>query len=401
MTRFLIASVYSGAEGRSHNVGDALISASCQAIVKSLVPSACFAAVCHEDDPMPLIAAQGFDLALAPAFPVQPRLTPQPFHANWFAPNAPALRPLACSSITRALTSRESMGLALGADVKRYLDEQVASGVPITTRDAVTNDILSGNGVPSCLVGDFALFDQDLIGKPFQAPTSLSTIAFTPPRSRYLLREAIELCRVLRSRYSRAQLVLALHGHPNDVESAFLSAAGELFNSHLSLVGSDVGLLDAYRSVDLHIGYRIHAHLFMLRNRKASLVLCEDSRGVGFSQLLGLSTFVSYRNPSDANLWQGLWTNPEEGAPRRLRLVDRCKRNTFLRRALGRASVAAAAAEEAMPAARWAAHTLDRLEATNFFEFEALSARIDSLYHDALLPALRRILRPFVPAAGA
>jgi hypothetical protein len=45
--------------------------------------------------------------------------------------------------------------------------------------------------------------------------------------------------------------------------------------------------LNLYDQCDLHVGYRVHAHLDFLSRRKASLLLQEDARGVGQSLTLG------------------------------------------------------------------------------------------------------------------
>ena len=45
---------------------------------------------------------------------------------------------------------------------------------------------------------------------------------------------------------------------------------------------------ELYLNCDLHIGYRVHAHLFCLSQRIPSILVSEDYRGVGQNLSLGM-----------------------------------------------------------------------------------------------------------------
>jgi hypothetical protein len=49
----------------------------------------------------------------------------------------------------------------------------------------------------------------------------------------------------------------------------------------------DLRKIDFYHDCDLHIGYRVHAHLYFLSIRRPSFLVHEDGRGVGASLSLG------------------------------------------------------------------------------------------------------------------
>ena len=61
----------------------------------------------------------------------------------------------------------------------------------------------------------------------------------------------------------------------------------------LELAG-DVGKLDFYRECDLHVGYECHAHLGFFRQRRPSVLIAEDARGVGFNYTLGVGGFSGF-----------------------------------------------------------------------------------------------------------
>lgn len=59
-----------------------------------------------------------------------------------------------------------------------------------------------------------------------------------------------------------------------------------------SLAGSLPKLEALYGNADLHIGYRVHAHLFCLSRRIPSILINEDSRGVGQAAALGATSLT-------------------------------------------------------------------------------------------------------------
>lgn len=52
--------------------------------------------------------------------------------------------------------------------------------------------------------------------------------------------------------------------------------------------------LKVYDSCDLHIGFRVHAHIYNLSRRNASILIEEDGRGAGVNNALGLDHITAY-----------------------------------------------------------------------------------------------------------
>jgi hypothetical protein len=72
------------------------------------------------------------------------------------------------------------------------------------------------------------------------------------------------------------------HLHTPVALSGYAKSRGfEIFHS-----GDAEDFLNLYRDADLHIGSRLHAHLFCLSLRKSSFVTYVDERMAGFSQML-------------------------------------------------------------------------------------------------------------------
>jgi len=64
--------------------------------------------------------------------------------------------------------------------------------------------------------------------------------------------------------------------------------------NYIDISGSADTLINYYSKVDLHIGYRVHAHIFMNSISKYSILLNEDGRGKGVEKVLGGTTIDSY-----------------------------------------------------------------------------------------------------------
>jgi hypothetical protein len=55
----------------------------------------------------------------------------------------------------------------------------------------------------------------------------------------------------------------------------------------VDISGSAENLINHYSDTDLHIGYRVHAHIFMNSISKPSLLIAEDGRGKALCKVFG------------------------------------------------------------------------------------------------------------------
>ncbi len=68
---------------------------------------------------------------------------------------------------------------------------------------------------------------------------------------------------------------------------------------YIDISGSHEHLIEHYNSTDFHIGFRVHAHIFMSSITKPSILLSEDGRGIALKQVLGggiLNAVNSYKD---------------------------------------------------------------------------------------------------------
>ena len=62
--------------------------------------------------------------------------------------------------------------------------------------------------------------------------------------------------------------------------------------------GSVEGLKDIYNECDLHVGFRVHAHIFMCSKSKPSILINEDGRGKALNDVLfgfNLNAYKRYK----------------------------------------------------------------------------------------------------------
>jgi hypothetical protein len=145
--------------------------------------------------------------------------------------------------------------------------------------------------------GCVAWYQQESLGQAFRAPPTVRRVAFTPPAKRRPkgLREAIEVMRGLRARYRDAERFCVFHRgmraefatEAPTSERRATAIAARLLGYQVIDASRDVEALELYRDCDLHVGYRVHAHLCALSYRRASLLVIEDGRGEGQAVTFG------------------------------------------------------------------------------------------------------------------
>lgn len=168
-----------------------------------------------------------------------------------------------------------------------------------SVRDYAAQRILSSLGINSIMTGCPAFYELD-DNKINKSRNSVLTIGFSLGvmflKSKKVHNQQIALLRELRKENPGAKIIIALHhnyeikhlktSEHNTRYSEFVNLA-QLLGCELKDISGDVhGLIDFYSDVDAHIGYRVHAHIFMTSLNKPSILVSEDSRGQTMSEVL-------------------------------------------------------------------------------------------------------------------
>jgi len=184
------------------------------------------------------------------------------------------------------------------ASTKGMFEKIRRQGSNIGVRDYLTESALKNNGITNVtMTGCPSWYDLEHLDDDFEAPATIKTVVFTPPARRIFQGQAVQVMKVLPRLFPWARLVCSFHrGIEADEQTPQEDArwmgqlaltAGEL---GYEVMDTSYGLekVSFYEECDLHVGYRVHGHIYFLAKRKPSFLIHEDGRGRGTSEALGL-----------------------------------------------------------------------------------------------------------------
>jgi hypothetical protein len=145
--------------------------------------------------------------------------------------------------------------------------------------------------------GCFAWYDLSRLGEPLHRPERVRSLVFTPPAfpTRKESLDSLALLRLLRSRYRHAERFCVFHrgirpgtGTPlhETVKNSGIAALARALGYRIVDASHRLEALEFYGDSDLHVGYRVHAHLLFLSQRRPSVLISQDGRGAGQSRTL-------------------------------------------------------------------------------------------------------------------
>lgn len=164
-------------------------------------------------------------------------------------------------------------------------------GVPLGCRDILTYRFLKQQGFSNLLMtGCPAWYNLDYISK-FEINhhnNKKKKILFSEPANPLYIPLLIKLCYMIRNGYPDAEMLLVIHREDiKDYEKLLMKLKNDIGLSHVVISGSADGF-KIYDDCDMHIGFRVHAHIYNLSIRNFTILINEDIRGIGVNQTLGL-----------------------------------------------------------------------------------------------------------------
>jgi hypothetical protein len=169
-------------------------------------------------------------------------------------------------------------------------------------RDNITKEILNRYGFKNVVMtGCPTWYDLGSIGKKFEQPKEIRRVAVSMAQRSAFFEQNVELLEkvreLLQPSYPGLELWAVFHrGVAEDEFTAREEAKGlqglrERAGS-LDYTVHDISYgasgMELYRDCDLHVGFRVHAHIFFLSIREPTFLLHVDGRGRALSQTLGL-----------------------------------------------------------------------------------------------------------------
>jgi len=176
-----------------------------------------------------------------------------------------------------------------------------------SVRDFQTQNVLFFKRINKCLMtGCPAYYDLDSINTGFQYPAEIKKVAFSlgvsfiqSPSMKELMKSQILAFKekykdsdfeVVFHHSLNKDVFIGTHGATNEHVKGHIDFAKWLSDqdiSYIDISGSAENLIGYYRTVDLHIGYRVHAHIFMNSVKRLSLLFSEDGRAKGSQSAIG------------------------------------------------------------------------------------------------------------------
>ena len=173
-------------------------------------------------------------------------------------------------------------------------------------RDYYAVKVLQGNGLKNSLMtGCPAWYDLEKLTSRLPAKVEIRRIAVSDPAEiTHYGAQSFAVCNYLKSRYPEAEFHYFFHrGTKSDQftdrknAAAIEALSGKLQDSGFSVhdIAYSAEGFSLYDSCDLHVGHRVHAHIYNLSQRKESILIEEDSRGAGVNEALGLWGIKAYK----------------------------------------------------------------------------------------------------------
>ncbi|NNH18168.1 Polysaccharide pyruvyl transferase [Bordetella trematum] len=272
---------------RSGNVGDQLITFSLLKMFRSRFP-AYDPIIRFREESLDDIDPEAIKSIVAPGFSVVDGTYPNLFSLYSDVRRLRNFFPIGCSFQGIRPDESTFAGHQYSSETKEFLSSVVENIGPLMCRDELIVKMLLGNGIAAEYFGDLAIYDEEKVGSEFIAPNSISSLVFTIQHHDKYDEQSFSVLQMLSKKFANATRYVAYHSRPNRRSKKVAEFAVSLGFIPKELSG-DVNNLSFYDDIDLHVGYRLHGHIYFLRRRKPSVLLVEDARSFGFSRTRGTS----------------------------------------------------------------------------------------------------------------
>jgi len=204
-----------------------------------------------------------------------------------------------------------------------------AGAAHLGCRDPLTVDVLRRHGILNTLMtGCPAWYHLPSLGTPPRLPRRITRVVFTPAQRHLYREQSVQIAAVLREVFPAAERVASFH-RGLGADDAFTPGADARNNRALAQqirrygfeiadTSGDLARTDFYADSELHVGYRVHAHIAFLSQRKPSVLLHEDGRGRGLSAAIGVPGIDAFVRNRRSQLTERLWPPPLARGARKL-----------------------------------------------------------------------------------
>lgn len=194
----------------------------------------------------------------------------------------------------------------------KLLKKMTENNREISCRDYYTAEVLELNGIKNVkMTGCPVWYNLEFLGSQMNLTSDIKKIVFTPAQLKEFSGQSIETMKLLKKMFPKAEIYCSFH-RGIGIKDEFTPNWDAENTKYLAQKAKEIGLipvdtafdlekLSFYKDCDLHVGYRVHAHINFLSMRRPSILIHEDGRGRGVSEALnikGIDGFKRVRSKS-------------------------------------------------------------------------------------------------------
>ena len=166
----------------------------------------------------------------------------------------------------------------------------------LTCRDYLTTSVLRNNGfdnvvMTGCPAWYYIPFVFDTGYKKGTLP-NVKKICISDCANPQLYPMMMDLIKHIKKLFPETDIRVVFHRGMNNVKEEMIKYFETNGIEHIDIAYSSDGF-KVYDNCDLHIGFRVHAHIYNLSIRNLSILIGEDSRGMGVNTALGLPNITA------------------------------------------------------------------------------------------------------------
>lgn len=193
-------------------------------------------------------------------------------------------------------------------EAQKFVKQIHSGAMHSSARDHLTVQMLSNLGMKNVMMtGCPAWYNEDKLAMDFVFKP-IQTLVFSMPA--VTQETVLPLLKYLAKKFPKAKKYLAFNAGLESTRSKDADLITK-WNKKVALLAKLMGFqsvsyqsdfarfVEIQQSVDLHVGFRVHSHIFSLSERIASVLIAEDSRGVGQLQAMGSEVLTSKQSAAE------------------------------------------------------------------------------------------------------
>lgn len=190
----------------------------------------------------------------------------------------------------------------------KLLLEKSSKKFPLGCRDYMSQNVMLSNQISNTIMtGCPVWYDIDSLNKSMEIKnlSEIKNIVFTTPQNPIFEKQCVEMMKLIKNRFPKSKIYSCFHRGLGEVDR-YTSQFDADYTKRLSEISKSIGIiprdvskslddLNFYDDCDLHIGYRVHGHIYFLSKRKLSICLNEDARGMGMCEAINIPSINCFK----------------------------------------------------------------------------------------------------------